>query len=124
MKRMCYVFLLVVFSGCASASLVGVTALDCGLVPAQSAPLVLIHDPADPERLLWVLENQIPTSGSTLLWGKRRLLATPEELAAAGPPPCGAPLSLTHAGVETLEHPGWTALGIAGAILQIFGQLF
>ena len=111
--------------GCAAARPSEVTAADCGPIPAASAPMVLIHDPGDPDRLLWVFEDGIPTSGSTLLWGKRRLLATPEELRAAGPPPCGAPLSALHLpGGGPQESEGMRALGFFGAFLQILGRMF
>ena len=122
---MLMVLSLVLLLGCASAAPAGVTALDCGLGPALSPPLVLIHDPGDPARLLWVFEDQIPSSGSTLLWGKRSLLASAEELRAAGPPPCGAPLSMAHLpGGEPRESEGMRALGIFGALLQILGRAF
>ena len=122
---MLMVLSLVLLVGCASAAPGGVTALDCGPSPAPSAPLVLIHDPSDPARLLWVFEDRIPASGSTLLWGKRRLLATPQELAAVGPPPCGAPLSTLHLpGGGSSESEGMRALGIIGIFLQFLGRAF
>ena len=119
------VFFILLLTGCASAAPVGVTASDCGPGPALSAPLVLIHDPGDPARLLWVFEDRVPTSGSTLLWGKRQLIASPEELQAAGPPPCGAPVSALHLpGGEVREGEGMRALGIFGIFLQFLGRAF
>ncbi|HET7876733.1 MAG TPA: hypothetical protein VFN71_14515 [Methylomirabilota bacterium] len=107
-------------SGCNSArQLVG--------LPAQSDPSVTIRptesrwlliknprfgDVASEPEYIWVEEDKVPTTMSTLLFGKSSILASPELVARYGQPPGGGRISPRQGGpykVENVAPPGPSA---------------
>lgn len=113
--------LTLLFLGCAAATPRILTAEDCQYT---RKPAVLIKNPQATPAWVWVAEDQIPTSGATLLFGKRSLLASPEVVAAHPPPPCGLPISRLHLGEYPAEDPTVGFLGTVGQVLQILGPAF
>mgnify|MGYP001575064738 FL=1 len=113
--------LAILLLGCAATPPRALTAEACQFEPK---PAVLIRNPEAPPAWVWVAEDQIPTSGRTLLFGKKGELAPPEVVAVHDPPPCGAPVSRLHAGViepQEPESPAWTFIGIVGNLLLLIG---
>ena len=103
--------------GCAVAPLRVLTDEAC---QPESRSAVLIPNPAAPPAWVWVAEDEIPTTGQTILYGKR--IAPPDVVAAWSPPPCGIPVSRVHRVDSEEETSAWTVLGVVGAILQAVGR--
>ena len=111
--------LAILLLGCAAAPPRALTAEACQF---DSKPAVLIRNAEVPPAWVWVAEDQIPTSGRTILFGKLGELAPPEILSAHDPPPCGAPVSRLHAGeIPAPQADGWMIFGI---LLQFLGRAF
>src|SRR5438477_7674996 len=101
-SRPCVVLLVVIalaFTGCTTATnvgreLVGMAPLSdpsVALKPAETRWLLVKNPrfgdvPSEPE-YMWVEEDKVPTTITTLIRGEKAIIATPEIVARYGPPP-------------------------------------
>lgn len=113
----CSVVVVMAGSGCfGSRDLRGVQHEPTPVASPREAkqPWVLIRNPrfgdvrGEPE-YIWVEENRIPVTLSTLLFGQASVIARPEVVAKYGYPPSGGTLSRLHGDPSPVPKPGAAA---------------
>jgi hypothetical protein len=69
--------------------------------------------PSEPE-YIWVEEDKVPTTITTLIRGKQAIIAPPEIVARYGPPPGGGKISTRQGMVTAPDRPATTATPARG----------
>lgn len=115
--------LVVLLSGCSSIrELLGVPAPPEASVTLRAEPRWLLVKnprfgdvPSEPE-YIWVEEDRVPTTLTTLIRGQRALIAPPDIVAKYGPPPGGGKISPRQGlPVPPATAPGRVATGAAAS---------